>query len=86
MFESRALKFPIHHFVSCFFYFFFAFTKQAREQPHLSQPLWRRLHGLRGSFCALNLATPGLVVAGLQTKTTTSSPGPSTSFTGSWAA
>lgn len=50
MFESRALKFPIHHFVSCFFYFFFAFLKQAREQPHLSQPLWRRLQGLRGSF------------------------------------
>ena len=59
MFESKkkkkkvwiqSLKISNSSFSFLFLILLFAFTKQAREQPHLSQSLWRRLQGLRGSF------------------------------------
>lgn len=61
-FESRALKFPIHHFVSCFLYFFLHSRNKQENSPICLSHSGRGCRGWEAAS-ALNLATPGPVVA-----------------------
>lgn len=93
MFQSRALHFPTHPFVFRVFLLLFCLQERSKRTTRLSPSLQRRLGGLgrqpptpHPPPPSPDLATPGLGAARLQRETTTSSPSPSASFTGSWAA
>lgn len=61
-FESRALKFPMHHLVSCFLYFFLHSRNKQENSPICLSHFGGGCRGWEAAS-ALNLATPGPVVA-----------------------